>query len=106
MPQERTKKSAKLGFTLVETICALALLTVVFAGFVTLVASSAKLNTQALKLGTAFDTAAASLELGSEVETTSETLTLTVGDRDFDLAVELRTTKGDYPLSAFSPEGG
>lgn len=105
MTEKNAKKSAKLGFTLVETICALALLTIVFAGFMTLVAASARMNTQALKLGAEFDTSAAELELG-QGEATSATLTLTVGGKVFNLPVALSTTKGEYPLSAFAPAGG
>lgn len=106
MPRKDIKKSGKLGFTLVETICALALLTVVFAGFMTLAASAARLNTHALRLGAAFDASAADLERGQNITAATETFTLDIGGSTFPLTAELHTTQGEYPLTAFTPVGG
>lgn len=96
-------KKDRRGFTLLEAVCALALLTLVFSGFTTLALAANRLNERTRLLDVAFGNSTRALASDSGA---AETVTLYLGGDSYEVGVVVKESGGDYPLTSFASPGG
>lgn len=88
------------GFTLIESICALALLVVVFAGFVTLATVASRLNIKSKQTDDAFAAATKTLYEHSGSEATVD---IQIDGTTISVPVTKKTAQNGYALSILEP---
>lgn len=100
MNGKNKKAKSQRGFTLIESICALALLVVVFAGFVTLATVASRLNIKSKQADDAFAAATETLytDAGSPA-----TLVIQIDGTSISIPVTKKTAQNDRALSILEP---
>lgn len=100
MNRKKIKRKWQSGFTLIESICALALLVVVFAGFVTLATVASRLNIKSKQTDDAFAVATETLY---EHDGSAVTVEIQIDGTMITVPATKKTAQNGYALSILEP---